>query len=79
MRIYRIIIGLLLFSSTCVWAQQPLSKADKLFYEYSFEEAIAEYTKEKAKGPMKRRVIRMKPYYYTKTYSNATHPFIHSM
>jgi len=67
MRIYRIIIGLLLFSSTCVWAQQPLSKADKLFYEYSFEEAIAEYTKETAKGPLNLTQIRNLAESYEKT------------
>lgn len=67
MRIYRIIIGLLLFGSTYVWAQQPLSKADKLFYEYSFEEAIAEYTKETAKGPLSLTQIRNLAESYEKT------------
>ena len=67
MKIYRIILGLVLFSSTCVWAQQPVSKADKLFYEYSFEEAIAEYTKETAKGPLSLIQIRNLAESYEKT------------
>ncbi|MBT8235449.1 MAG: OmpA family protein [Bacteroidia bacterium] len=44
-----------------------MSKADKLFYEYSFEEAIAEYTKETAKGPLSLIQIRNLAESYEKT------------
>ena len=67
MKIQSIIIGIALLSSTWVWAQEPESKADKYFYEYSFEEAIAEYTKETAKGPLSLRQIRNLAESYEKT------------
>ncbi|NND16819.1 MAG: OmpA family protein, partial [Eudoraea sp.] len=59
MRLRTLIIGLGLLGNTLAWAQQsPQSKADKFFYEYSFEEAIAEYHKETAKGPLSLTQIR---------------------
>lgn len=49
---YRIFLLLLILLPIEFHAQQEKSKADKLFYEYKYENAIGEYAKERSKGKL---------------------------
>lgn len=49
---YKLLITLITFIPLLALAQENNSKADNLFYSYNYESAIAEYTKERAKGEL---------------------------
>ena len=60
-------IGMLTLMSQPLFAQEPRSKGDKLFYEYAYAEAIGEYKKETARSPLTLLQIRNLAEAYEKT------------
>ena len=66
-----------LLLSSMTFGQDPMSKADVLFYEFSFQEAIAEYKKEMTKTPLtnKQFLNLADSYFNTRNYKGASDTF----